>query len=174
MKPLAISLLICALSACGFHLRQAPSMSETIPDIELQCPHQHSWVLCQTLRSQLEAAGTQIQDKASYRLEIFKPQSTQRTFTLRSNASTAEYELSRRVSYRLMNTENAKIIAKNTISRSRIYQHQASALLQKDREKEEIIRSVDQDIANTVIRELAEIQLSNAQTSSSASTANSL
>lgn len=148
--------VLATLQACGFQLRgHAQTLASSYPQLAVSCNNKSNWRQCQYLRASLDSAGTEITSHAEHRLSISKASTKQRAFTLRENATAAEYELTHSVKYQLRNTKTDTLLAGRTVTLSRIYRQNASRLLAKDREKEEIELAIDKAIVDTILREIA-------------------
>jgi len=159
-RLLRFSIVICLLflQACGFQLRGASeTLAASYATLRVECNNKSNWKQCQYLRASLDAAGTEITNDSQYLLAVTKTSAKQRAFTLRDDASAAEYELTHSVLYRLSDLLTDNIINTRTVSLSRIYRQNASALLAKDREKEEIELAIDKAIIDTILREIANL-----------------
>ncbi|MDX1452953.1 MAG: hypothetical protein R3183_10380 [Oleiphilaceae bacterium] len=156
---LAVLCLCAALAACGYQLRGTQNQNVAFERVEVACNFKQSWYLCQQLESRLALAGVELNENAALRLRITTPSSKQRVLTIAGDASTEEYELTQRLAYVLERKSDRKILARNELSLARVYSHQSNALVAKEREKESLLRSMHRQILNTMLRELAELQL---------------
>ena len=156
---LLIALLVCSislLSACGFQLRgyADQDIPPAFSELTLDCPSTQAWQLCQTLRQQLMLNDISFSDTAIYRLIVSPIEQESRTLSLQKNAAAAEYGLSSKVSYQLINQETDELIADQDIVVRNSYRHQSSALLAKERERDELQTELSEQIAKEVFRQI--------------------
>ena len=148
--------LTSLLGACGFGLRgEQETLAFSFPELSVQCSRQSEFRLCHYLNSRIKASGTEIPDDSQYLLSIQRRESTQRAFTLRNDATAAEYELTHRIEYSLRDKSSKEKLSGRIVSRRQIYRHNASALIAKDREQESIELQLDQAIIDTILREVS-------------------
>ncbi len=154
-----ISILIIIsslLSACGFHLRgySDHKTPAAFSRLKLECGNTRAWQLCQSLRQQLLLNNIQLADEAAYRLVISSIAQDSRTLSLQSNASAAEYGLSSKVDFQLIHRETDEVIADQEVLVRNSYRHQSSALLAKERERDELQTELSQQIALEIFRQI--------------------
>lgn len=149
-------ILSSLLSACGFHLRgysehNTPAAFSTL---KLECANTRAWQLCQSLRQQLLLNNILLSDEAQYRLVISPIAQDSRTLSLQSNASAAEYGLSSKVDFQLIDRKTDEVIADQEVVVRNSYRHQSSALLAKERERDELQTELSQQIALEIFRQI--------------------
>lgn len=164
-------MLFSLLSACGFQLRgySEHDAPKGFSSIKLDCPTTHAWQLCQTLRQKLMLNNISFDDNAKYRLAISPIEQESRTLSLQSNASTAEYGLSSKVSYQLVLQESEEVLVEQEIVVRNSYRHQSSALLSKERERSELQSELSQRIASEIFRQIDVVNKQTLTTSDSGS-----
>lgn len=77
-----------------------------------------------------------------------------RVLSLQANASAAELGLSSEVTYSLVTSREDKINHKHTIHINNSYRHESSALLAKDRERDELQTQLSQQLAEEIVRQI--------------------
>lgn len=150
-------LLLALLSACGYQLRGVETERLPYSPLALECNFKAAWQVCQTVKHRLERQGVSIDArKPDWRLVLNTPESRQRVLTIAGDASTEEYELTQSLRYALFHADSQTAVLKNTLTISRIYRHQVSALVAKERERDNLTRSMHQQLIAIMFRELSE------------------
>lgn len=151
-----ISILIGALllSACGFHLRSYGDNTSNIKVLSLDCPNTSSWELCHHLKQTLLLNNIQITDNAPLILSISPMIQKSRVLSLQANASAAELGLSSEVTYKIISAQEDDIKHKQTVHINNSYRHESSALLAKDRERDELQMQLSQQLAEEIVRQI--------------------
>lgn len=149
-------ILTSLLSACGFQLRgySSNALPPSFSTLNFQCANTQAWQLCQTLRQQLRLNGISFDSKAMYRLSISPIAQQSRVLSLQDNAAAAEYGLSSSVSYQLTNQTTEAVVTQQTIVLRNSYRHESSALLAKERERDELQAELSQQIASEIFRQI--------------------
>tara|TARA_R110002049_G_scaffold93564_2_gene231207 strand:+ start:189 stop:803 length:615 start_codon:yes stop_codon:yes gene_type:complete len=151
---ISLSLGVMMLSACGFHLRSYGENASKIESLSLNCPSTSSWVLCHHLKQTLVLNNIQISEDAPLMLTISPMIQRSRVLSLQANASAAELGLSSEVTYSLVTSREDKINHKHTIHINNSYRHESSALLAKDRERDELQTQLSQQLAEEIVRQI--------------------
>lgn len=155
-KATCLMVMVALTSACSYKLRgQDETLAFSFPEIAIECDRKSEFYLCQYLFARVTAAGTEINDKASVSLSIARRESQQRAFTIREDATAAEYELTHTIEYSLRDKEQDLKLAGRQISRQQIYRRNASALIAKDREQAFLERQLDEALVNIMLREIS-------------------
>lgn len=142
------------LSSCGFHLRSYGENTSNIDAVSLSCPSTQSWALCHHLKQTLLLNDIQIIDDAALKLSISPMIQKTRVLSLQSNASAAELGLSSEVSYSLIATKDDMVKHSHTVHINNSYRHESSALLAKDRERDELQTQLSQQLADEIVRQI--------------------
>ena len=156
-----ITFMVLSLSACGFHLRSYGESTGTLKAVALTCPSTSNWELCHHLKQTLLLNHIIIQDEASFELSISPMIQKSRVLSLQANASAAEQGLSSEVSYSLVSQEDGEIKHKQTVTINNSYRHESSALLAKDRERDELQMQLSQQIAEEIVRQISVLNTDN-------------
>ena len=156
LKVMILCAAVAVLSSCGFNLRgTAETLPATFPSLNVKCEQKSAWRLCHYLNSRITSAGTLIDPNASVTLSVSRDEVLQRVFSLNSDATAAERELTHSIHYRLFDKIRGEVLSERSISRSQIYRHNASALVAKDREKEELQNNLDESLIDIMLREIS-------------------
>lgn len=152
-----VSLLIgvTLLSSCGFHLRSYGDSASNIDAVSLICPSTQSWALCHHLKQTLLLNDIQIIDDATLTLAISPMIQKSRVLSLQANASAAELGLSSEVSYSLISKKDESVKHTQTVNINNSYRHESSALLAKDRERDELQTQLSQKLAEEIVRQIS-------------------
>jgi outer membrane lipopolysaccharide assembly protein LptE/RlpB len=151
---ISVLLGILLLSSCGFHLRSYGTNTSSIKAVSLQCPSTNSWVLCHHLKQTLLLNSIQLNEDAPLILSISPMIQKSRVLSLQANASPAEQGLSSEVTYTLASSAENKINHKHTVHINNSYRHESSALLAKDRERDELQTQLSQQLAEEIVRQI--------------------
>jgi LPS-assembly lipoprotein len=155
-KAMLLCGIVTVLSGCGFNLRgTAETLPATFPSLNVKCEQKSAWRLCHYLNSRITSAGTLIDPNATVILSVARAEVLERVFSLNSDATAAERELTHSIHYRLFDKTSGETLSERSISRSQIYQHNASALVAKDREKEELQNNLDESLIDIMLREIS-------------------
>jgi outer membrane lipopolysaccharide assembly protein LptE/RlpB len=151
-----IALLLSALllSSCGFHLRSYGKNSSNIKAVSLDCPNTSSWEICHHLKLTLLLNDIEITENATFMLSISHMIQKSRVLSLQANASAAELGLSSEVTYSLISAQENEIKHTQSVSVNNSYRHESSALLAKDRERDELQLQLSQQIAEEIVRQI--------------------
>lgn len=96
----------------------------------------------------------QIKDSATLALTISPMIQKTRVLSLQSNASAAELGLESVVSYSLTSSIDNEIKHQQTVSNNNSYRHETSALLAKDRERDELQMQLSKQLAEEIVRQI--------------------
>lgn len=156
LLALLLTIAISLLSACGFKLRGYANQDSppAFSSLKLDCPSTQAWQLCQTLRQQLTLNNVSLDNDAKYHLIVSPILQDYRTLSIQKNAAAAEFGLSSKVTYQLVNLETDEVISRQEIVIRNSYRHQSSALLAKERERSELQGELSQQIAMEVFRQI--------------------
>lgn len=174
--PLLGAVLVLGLGGCGFQLRGLNQQASAWKVIALQCPNQESY-FCDRLRDHLIQSGvtviqptpahfsqgkttaddtgdTEVSRPREPLLEIQRLDSGRRAVTLTADAGAAEYEVSRSVTFQMFETAGI-IIPQTTLRQFQTYRFDATGILGKDKEEQQIRRDLDNVLAFQVVNRLA-------------------
>jgi len=161
MKAAVAGVLCCfLLSACGFHLRSYGEMASTINEVSLSCSHTNTWALCLHLKQTLLLHDIRLHDAAPLTLVISPMVQKSRVLSLQANASAAELGLNSEISYRLITAHNDQVKHQQSVSVNNSYRHQSTALLAKDRERDELQKQLSQQLAEEIVRQISVLDTS--------------
>mgnify|MGYP000043444415 CR=1 FL=1 len=143
------------LNACGFQLRGIQALPSNLSSINFQCANEKTWDLCRHLSKEFQVHQITLSEQAEMILVISSVNKQQRSLSINTDASTAEYDLIHSVHYQLIHSASQKQISSQRVEASQSYRHQASALIAKEREQDEIQTRLNQEIADIIFRQLS-------------------
>lgn len=143
------------LSACGFQLRGTQVLPESLNSIKFQCANEKHWDLCRQLSREFQYHQVELSETADIVLSISAVNKKQRSVSIDSDASTAEYDLIYSLHYTLTHAPTQKVITSERVEASQSYRHQSSALIAKEREQSEIHTKLNEKITNILVRQLS-------------------
>jgi len=147
--------LICSISACGFQLRGTQALPDSLSTINFECANEKTWDLCRQLSREFQLHQIKLSNEAEMTLSISNVNKKQRSVSIDSDASTAEYDLIHSVRYKLIHSATQTLISSQLVEASQSYRHQSSALIAKEREQGEIQTKLNQKITNIIFRQLS-------------------
>ncbi|HSR01495.1 MAG TPA: LPS assembly lipoprotein LptE [Methylophilaceae bacterium] len=156
MRLYLITLLLAALSACGFHLR-GPS---EIP-FESIFIEGNTLVISRDLKQALETSDITILQSpkdAELRLELVGEENEKRILSLAGTGTVNEYELYYRIHYR------TKLVGQDTwsdvytIESRRDYTYSDATLLAKLTEEQKLNQNMQEDVLNGLMRRLSSLK----------------
>ena len=143
------------LNACGFQLRGTQALPDSLSSINFKCANEKTWDLCRQLSREFQLHKIKLTDEAEMILSISNVNKKQRSVSIDSDASTAEYDLIYSVRYKLIHAATQTQITSQVVEVNQSYRHQSSALIAKEREQGEIQTKLNQEIANIIFRQLS-------------------
>ena len=135
-------------------MRSYTESASAIKQISLDCPNTSSWELCHHLKKTLLLNNIQITDNALLKLTISSLIQDSRVLSLQSNASAAELGLKSQVSYTITSSRDNELKHEQTVHNNNSYRHESSALLAKDRERDELQMQLSQQLAEEIVRQI--------------------
>ena len=158
MKRVAIIVLLCCLSACGFKLRgfaNFPSWFNTLAIIGNNSSHD----LIQSLRSRLEGYKITVvtnNRSAPYWMIIEDETSKQQITAISSTTIPRQYQLTYRVHYKLIQVKNGKtLIPSTSVSSTRQLTVNNDRILGSDNEEAMLYDEMHDEAALLIISQLS-------------------
>lgn len=148
---LAVVLLACLLSACGFHLRGQPGESVSEP-FALQGINRFDGVAAE-LQRLAESRGIAISTEAAWSVQLDDEKITQWQASTNPGYNRNEYWLS--LSVQLHIQHQAQALRPVSLKREALFQDDSDQLNSKAAERELIIQELRQQLANDVLQQLA-------------------
>ena len=151
-----ITLMLGALTACGFHLR-GPS---EIP-FESIAIEGNTLVISKDLKRSLMTSDVVIKDspkEAELRLELVGEENEKRILSLAGAGTVNEFELFYRVHYRTKLADQPTWSDVNTIESRRDFTYSDANLLAKQTEEKRLNESMQKDVVNGIMRRLTSLK----------------
>ncbi len=151
----ALFLLICvAIGACGFHLRGSTAASIIESAYVVAAP---AIAIAPELRTALTQAGVQLaaeRTAAQVTVTLLEDRTHRQTITVTAQARTAEFEISREVTYRVESADGAVLIDDRAIRGVRIYRVDTSNLVGSNQEEQLLMRELSADVVAQIMRSI--------------------
>ena len=158
MRLLRISgllLMLCAMSACGFHLRGSYDLPEHISPLYID-KDSMSLLLFKELRSTIKASGAELSEDATTAASVLKVSGEERTrdvISVDTLGRAREYRLIYRLAFSLQASGEA-LIDKNRIQLNRTLLFNPEAVLGVAEETEYVYRDMIRDSAGQILQRL--------------------
>lgn len=151
----AMLLLICAtLSACGFHLRGSTAASAIESAYVVAAP---AIAIASELRTALTQSGVDLvaeRTAAQVTVTLLEDRTRRQTITVTAQARTAEFEISREVTFRVESADGSVLIDDRAIKGVRIYRVDTSNLVGSNQEEQLLIRELSADVVAQILRSI--------------------
>ncbi len=149
--------LVLLLTACGFQLRGSVSIPSELHQMSVNCSNELSKVLCQTLTKQLKLNGVNLVDSsvADYTLNVTALNSSRRAVSITDRAVAAEYEVTNRATFNLVDADQLTIIDETSVSSSQSYRYDENSVISKSREEEEVKDQLNKRLASKIVSRLS-------------------
>lgn len=154
LTRIMVVLFALTVSGCGYQLRETAPEALGFKRLKFICNIDDSWSLCTDLRRQIIASNVTISNDAKLELNVGPFEQKERVFTIQSDGSAEEYELKHEAAFSLRQSDFPDQSYSSEVSARRIYRHNSTALLAKEREREVIEEALNQSLANEIIRQL--------------------
>lgn len=154
-RPIQASLLllvVCALGACGFHLRQNADLPASMQRVHLTVNGSSSFQ--RQLARALESAGATVEDNAGPGIaELKVPTAAFSTDTLTSGgyARISEYAIHYTVRFGVTDPAGQTLVPPQSINMSREYSYDASNTVGNASQVEQIQKSLDNDMVQAIM-----------------------
>lgn len=141
MKPwIRFALLVTALTlaSCGFHLREAKPLSNTLSRVQIEASDPFSTVplaLARALRERGAAVGA---GEGASVLKITRDEAVTEPLTIGGQARVQEYRVILRISFELRDAEGKVLLENTTIERQRDYRFDETQALGASSEDERV------------------------------------
>ena len=153
---LALAAALCALAACGFHLRGASHLPRVFDATFLESAD-HYTDLHRALVDALRLGGARLVQRradAAAVVEVLSEDSGQRVLSVSARNTPTEYEVYYTVRYRVRIGERTAL-EPHALTLTRDYSYDETALLAKEQERDNLRTALARDLAALVMRRLA-------------------
>ena len=152
-----ITLLLCTLASCGFHLRGSSKLNASLPELSIESNTPRAPIVL-TLKQWLRSAGVSLTDSSDITLSITNLEINKRPIAYDSRGKIAQYELTKSLTIGVINKNGKVLLSPTPINARQPYRYNESDTSAKDEEQALLEREMDAAIANQVIRQLEQIQ----------------
>ncbi len=155
LRLLVLLACLLALSACGFHLRGAYQLPESMATTFLQAANDNS-ELVRFLRRTLMASDVELlesKDRAQAHLRLHAEKQSKRVLSVDSRGRAREYELSYSVDFELT-VDDRVLIPQQQLTLTRDFLFDTEDVLGKGREEALLIRDMQQDMVRLIMLRL--------------------
>lgn len=164
MKNILSVLFIASLLAgCGYQLKGTGQAEQfSLSDFKLECSQKTAWELCATIRNNLLAAGSNLDSNAVKVLSISDIDTQERIIALESDGDAAETQIRRSLRFTVSDASTDKTIRSEEIFARSLYVNDDAALLAKNNEKRSMLKLLDQELAESLLRALQQTSIAEA------------
>lgn len=151
--------LACLVSACGFALRGTGDTGATIPDawksMHLTTANPNS-EFSRDVQTRFAAHGVQWTDRedANFRLVLSPERFSQRNLSLNAEARAAEFELTMRAQFSVLDADNDEVIASTGVSTIRQMENDPRNVMGKSEEIRILKSEMRADLAQQIMRRI--------------------
>jgi LPS-assembly lipoprotein len=158
-SALMATLMVAALSGCGFTLRGSVDLPAALQTLQLESPSPDSEIV-REVRRMLRNNDVTLTDTAAagvYRLGIGAEATSERVLSVNANARAGEYELTMSVAAQLR--RGTETIGPENFSVSRVYLTDPENAVAKNEEAELIRTEMRRELAQQILRRLQSLEL---------------
>lgn len=146
------------LTGCGFQLRGSYAMPAFLTDVTVQVPR-NSEELARELTLAFERVGIATNGDDLV-LEVTRELRNRQTATVDSRAKAAEYTLVYAVDWRLVGADGRALSPLQPLILRRSYQYDATNVVGKNTEEENLVQELRRDAARQIVRQLGALKAS--------------
>ena len=157
LKKLVIAVLCTMMAACGFQLRGAADLPESIQTMHIQGISMREGLGLELKRT-LRRNGINVIDDYSEGaavLSFLKNRYERRVLCVGGNAKVSEYELILEVTFQLTDKQQNKLIDNESLEARRDYQFDQEQVLGRDGEERLLREEMDKQVSQAILRRLA-------------------
>ncbi|MBN47598.1 MAG: hypothetical protein CMH23_14115 [Methylophaga sp.] len=157
LKKLVIAVLCTMMAACGFQLRGAADLPESIQTMHIQGISMREGLGLELKRT-LRRNGINVIDDYSEGaavLSFLKNRYERRVLSVGGNAKVSEYELILEVTFQLTDKQQNKLIDNESLEARRDYQFDQEQVLGRDGEERLLREEMDKQVSQAILRRLA-------------------
>lgn len=157
IRAAAAILLALALSACGFHLRNAMALPADLGPVAVTARNQYS-PLADGLRQALERAGGEVVELRGRRgadvarLEILSERWASTPISIDARGRAQEYTLRYAVVFQLRRADGSDLVPQQAVELARDYTSSPSELTGTDSERELLSREMRREMVAAILR----------------------
>lgn len=152
---LLLTILVLQLSACGFRLRGAITLPESLSSVSIEGTTEHA-DLGRVLYRALKRGGVSITsaEAAALRLQILKDEVHRRVLSVDASGKANEYELKHLLRYTAVDKNDKVVVRAQDITTARAYKFDPNSLLAKGDEEQKLRKTIILSSAQQMLRQL--------------------
>ncbi len=147
------------LSACGWQLRSNPLLTHQLGTVHISHP-QSQISLAVELRRALKANNIELvdaADKADYHIKLLDAEKSRRISALNPNARAAQYQISQKVDYLVVDAQGDQVISPTTASAETTYNFNELDVLAAQSEETLLHNNLRKEIVRQILRRLGKV-----------------
>jgi len=155
-RNILLATVIVLLSSCGWQLRNAQIVPDSLGSLHLSSEDSHSNLVAELTRV-LDLYGVKVVPsaaEASYSVVIVDYRRTRRTGSTNASARAAEYQLNEEVDFLIVDAEDNPLIPLSTASVERVYEFNERDVLASGNEERLILEGMREDIIRQILNRL--------------------
>ena len=147
--------LAVLLSACGFQLRGTGDVQFALKELDVSARNAYGETVNQ-VREVLQDNGVRVYPGAPYRLVLSDEQENQRSASFTSAARTAEYELTKTLTYEIRGSKDLLLMSNNLEVQS-YYTQDGNNLIGGDQEAAQLRREMNRELVQQLVQRLQQV-----------------
>ena len=154
-----IASMLLTLSACGWQLRDAPLLSDSLGTIYVSY-HESQATIATEIERALKANNVKLvssSENPNYQLKIIDTNQSRRITTLNSSARATQYKIFQTVDFIVLDTMGKPIIPVTTVSAESTYNFDDSDLLASQNEEIFLKNNLRSKVIRQILRRLGEV-----------------
>jgi len=157
---LLVGMLLLLVAGCGFHLRGAANLPESINTMYIQginLKRDLGLALKRGLESNDVTIIEQPQTGAAV-LTVLSAKSERRVLSVGANAKVSEYQLYGTLEFKLLDKNNQLVVDSETLRAVRDYQFDQNQVLASDQQDAQLRQEINDQLVQSLLRRLSAIQ----------------
>ncbi len=147
--------LAVLLSACGFQLRGTGDVQFALKELDVSARNAYGETVNQ-VREVLQDNGVRVYPGAPYRLVLSDEQENQRSASFTSAARTAEYELTKTLTYEIRGSKDLLLMS-NKLEVQSYYTQDGNNLIGGDQEAAQLRQEMNRELIQQLVQRLQQV-----------------
>lgn len=147
--------LAVLLSACGFQLRGTGDVQFALKELDISARNAYGETVNQ-VRDVLQNNGVRVYPGAPYRLVLSDEQENQRAASFTSAARTAEYELTKTLTYEIRGSKDLLLMS-NKLEVQSYYTQDGNNLIGGDQEAAQLRQEMNRELVQQLVQRLQQV-----------------
>ncbi|WP_422910268.1 LPS assembly lipoprotein LptE [Pseudomonas sp. MAC6] len=147
--------LAVLLSACGFQLRGTGDVQFALKELDVSARNAYGETVNQ-VRDVLQNNGVRVYPGAPYRLVLSDEQENQRAASFTSAARTAEYELTKTLTYEIRGSKDLLLMS-NKLEVQSYYTQDGNNLIGGDQEAAQLRQEMNRELVQQLVQRLQQV-----------------